>query len=228
MVIASCAVGLVVTRLVALSVHEGAHALAAHILGYHATVKLSLWGKSSTHVAGLASVRSWEAELIRHAGWVFSVVMAIGACLLRVSWTNLAVVALTAFDGIYSDLLGGGDYQVCCTFFCGNFGVLVLDKAALPLVKRVIETMIRVTMMRGAQSAGLVTYVRQGKHITGVRRRVVNGKRTDLCNLLIGKCGPLLKPSAMTTPQIFQGMRCCLYSFAPAMPARRRVVSIRM
>ena len=29
---------------------------------------------------------------------------------------------------------------------------------AAPLVKALLETMVRVTMMRGAQSAGLVTY----------------------------------------------------------------------
>ena len=38
-------------------------------------------------------------------------------------------------------------------------------------VKALLETMMRVTMMRGAQSAGLVTYAKDGK---GVRRRVVS------------------------------------------------------
>ena len=42
-------------------------------------------------------------------------------------------------------------------------------------------------MVRGAQSAGLVTYVPQrGSHV-GLRSRVVNGKRTDLSTLLLNK-----------------------------------------
>ena len=63
---------------------------------------------------------------------------------------------------------------------CGNFGLLLLDKAAAGKVKTLLETMLRVTMMRGAQSAGLVTYVGAAGEKKGFRRRVVNGKRTDV------------------------------------------------
>ena len=48
--------------------------------------------------------------------------------------------------------------------------------------------MIQVTMMRGAQSGGVVTYYPQrGGGLVGVRSRVVNGKRTDLSQLVVNK-----------------------------------------
>ena len=48
--------------------------------------------------------------------------------------------------------------------------------------------MVRITMMRGAQSGGVITYVKDGKHgVRGIRSRVVNGKRTDLSELTVAK-----------------------------------------
>ena len=55
-------------------------------------------------------------------------------------------------------------------------------------------------MARGAQSAGLVTY----KDGVGTRKRVVNGKRTDLCDLLMAKFASELR-RRFTQPTIFQG-----------------------
>ena len=86
---------------------------------------------------------------------------------------------------------------------CGNFGLLLLCPAASPLVRKLLEVMIRVTMMRGAQSAGIVTY--EGDASVGVRKRVVNGKRTDLCSLLLSKFAAQMKPSRIAAPQLFQG-----------------------
>ena len=54
----------------------------------------------------------------------------------------------------------------------------------------ILRTMVRVTMMRGAQSGGTVTYVPSngGKRgSTGIRSRVVNGKRTNLSHLVANK-----------------------------------------
>ena len=87
---------------------------------------------------------------------------------------------------------------------CGNFGLLLLDLAAAGKVRTLLTTMLRITMMRGAQSAGLVTYKGQGLPL-GIRRRVVNGKRTDLCTLLLKQYASLLEPSAIAAPQLFQG-----------------------
>eukprot|EP00746_Dinoflagellata_sp_MGD_P157020 gnl/MRDRNA2_/MRDRNA2_86072_c0_seq2.p1 gnl/MRDRNA2_/MRDRNA2_86072_c0~~gnl/MRDRNA2_/MRDRNA2_86072_c0_seq2.p1 ORF type:complete len:1384 (+),score=218.41 gnl/MRDRNA2_/MRDRNA2_86072_c0_seq2:410-4153(+) len=50
--------------------------------------------------------------------------------------------------------------------------------------------MVRVTMMRGAQSGGVVTYANSSKgedSLRGIRSRVCNGKRTDLSKLVRAK-----------------------------------------
>ena len=83
---------------------------------------------------------------------------------------------------------------------CGNFGLLLLDMAATGRISP-LATMLRVTMARGAQSAGLVTY---DKHGVGTRKRVVNGKRTDLCDLLMSKFAAQLQ-KRLSQPTIFQG-----------------------
>ena len=94
-------------------------------------------------------------------------------------------------------LLKGGEL-----FFCGNFGIMLLDNLASPQVKEILSTMLRVTMMRGAQSAGLVTYDAKG---AGTRKRVVNGKRTDFGDLLMAKFGAQVNTGAISAPQLFQG-----------------------
>ena len=54
--------------------------------------------------------------------------------------------------------------------------------------------MLKITMVRGAQSAGVVTYESSGERgVTGVRCRVVNGKRTDLSELLVTRLGRSLR-----------------------------------
>ena len=83
---------------------------------------------------------------------------------------------------------------------CGNCGLLLLDMAATGRISP-LATMLRVTMARGAQSAGLVTY---DKHGVGTRKRVVNGKRTDLCDLLMSKFAAQLQ-KRLSQPTIFQG-----------------------
>ena len=71
-----------------------------------------------------------------------------------------AITCMT-LDGVASDLLGAvPPAAAASTFFCGNFGLLLLHAAHSDKVKKIIETMLRVTMMRGAQSAGAGT--RQG------------------------------------------------------------------
>ena len=49
----------------------------------------------------------------------------------------------------------------------------------------ILEHMANVTMMRGAQSGGVVTFVKskrtsKGSNLIGVRSRILNAKRTDL------------------------------------------------
>eukprot|EP00316_Scyphosphaera_apsteinii_P022917 CAMPEP_0119334028 /NCGR_PEP_ID=MMETSP1333-20130426/86522_1 /TAXON_ID=418940 /ORGANISM="Scyphosphaera apsteinii, Strain RCC1455" /LENGTH=1168 /DNA_ID=CAMNT_0007344241 /DNA_START=113 /DNA_END=3619 /DNA_ORIENTATION=+ len=72
-------------------------------------------------------------------------------------------------------------------------------------------------MMRGAQSAGLVTYKGQGLPL-GIRKRVVNGKRTDLCTLLLKQYAAQLNASAIAAPQLFQGHTRFATSSIAALP----------
>ena len=207
--------GLVVTRFGALVLHEGAHALTARLLGHSSSVTISIAGLSQTSVAGVGK-DSLAAMLVRHAGWITSVAAAIAASCYDFALGPLTVLWLTAFDGVYTDLLGG--VEAADTFFCGNFGLLLLDQAAAPLIKEMLEKSVRVTMMRGAQSAGLVTYVPDGKSSLGIRKRVVNGKRTDLCDLLMAKWGSKLSSGAVSSPQLFQGHTRFATSSIAALP----------
>jgi hypothetical protein len=81
-----------------------------------------------------------------------------------------------------------------------------------------LEKSVRVTMMRGAQSAGVITYVPKGKGTKGIRKRVVNGKRTDLCDLLMAKFGSQMDTSAVKAPQLFQGHTRFATTSIAAMP----------
>ena len=75
-----------------------------------------------------------------------------------------------------------------------------------------LRKMLEVTMTRGAQSAGLVTYRQADGDAQGCRARTVSGKRTDLARLLLSKFSrvierrrPLLGAGLVAAPQLFQG-----------------------
>ena len=85
---------------------------------------------------------------------------------------------------------------------CGNFGLLLLLPLERPAVLRLLRRMMRVTMVRGAQSAGLVTYLDKQEGATGLRCRVVNGKRTDLADLLLAKFSNALQSNST---RLYQG-----------------------
>ena len=153
--------------------------------------------------------------MTRHSGWMFSVIVAavlaymypncyrakLGA---SASSTIIIAATITAVEAIWTDLLClsviplFGPASSGITFFCGNFGLIVINSAwtskdngrhALDL----LEQMVNVTMMRGAQSGGVITYCRskrlpaKGHPMVGVRSRVVNKKRTDLSKLIRAK-----------------------------------------
>jgi len=181
--------------------HEAMHILAACSVGmYRAALTTSNLRSAllSRHVR-IQDISGWRAEAVRHAGWLGSTLAALvmtyygmNACLQTAAW-------LTALDGISSDLIESAtsDGNFVDIFRCGNFGVLVLDKERRKNAIELLKTMVRVTMMRGAQSGGVVTYVPSGggsKGSTGVRSRVVNGKRTDLSALVTDKVRCSLRP----------------------------------
>jgi len=131
--------------------------------------------------------------------------------------TFILAAYITAVESIASDLmgfvpkmaknillLGGGGSSAATSptssiqllLHCGNFGIILLNSQWINVdggqrALSVLEKMVEVTMMRGAQSGGVVTFEPAsggggggGKDanpvIRGVRSRVVNAKRTVL------------------------------------------------
>jgi len=184
-------------------------------------------------------------QMIVHAGWIFSLVLAVlchwlysivrnkdttdESSLHNTQQTTMQRLFLepalpiaayiTAMEAITTDLFGfvpvhpynilrdlnspssssSSSSQLIC--FCGNFGVLLLNPSWLSIdggrtALDVLEKMVNVTMMRGAQSGGVVTFepdhYNPDKHnkstvstaipppLHGIRSRVVNAKRSDL------------------------------------------------
>jgi hypothetical protein len=169
--------------------------------------------------------------VVRHAGWIVSVLVWIVLALYssynqnnnhhqnnqdqkkqgmsrHASRDNAALVAasLTALEAISTDLLGmygGGAAGAAaasastskCVFLCGNFGIILLHKAWQNIdggatALDILEKMVQVTMMRGAQSGGVVTFQpsrssgTSNNGMTGIRCRVLNQKRTDLSKVV--------------------------------------------
>ena len=126
-----------------------------------------------------------------------------------------AVAALlVAAEAVVSDLFALERYRSAPgTFYCGNFGIIVLDRAHAHRVPQLLRSMINVTMMRGAQCAGLVSYsTDRNDNSTAARSRVVNGKRTDLCEKLLSQRRTRAMLGAATrrapdggAPLVFQG-----------------------
>jgi hypothetical protein len=181
-------------RVASLAFHESSHALVALALGFQGIAVRIQWMHTAVSVPG---IDERSARLVRHAGWISSVVLAmlISCCMLlswpatAASWYGPAVAAswYTALEAVASDLLCLMSAEE--TFFCGNFGLIMLRSLNRHHVLPILRTMTRTTMVRGAQSAGIVTYRQQRRH-SGVRKaqriRVSNGKRTDLCDMLLG------------------------------------------
>jgi len=120
-------------------------------------------------------------DLVRHSGWLISVLFLY---LSRNSKNARLAATLTALEAISTDLLGFVPKFSNNILFCGNFGVIMLHKAWCSngdtTVLDILEKMVQVTMMRGAQSGGVVAFHCQENDTKGIRSRVVNGKRTDL------------------------------------------------
>jgi hypothetical protein len=164
--------------------------------------------------------------IIRHAGWIGSILVALMVTRFLPSnpkWFPLKQAAcLTALEAILTDLFSwsarfimndrsseevsiqSDDDSIIRTaiFYCGNVGIIVLHhlwfanqgQAALD----VLQKMIQITMMRGAQSGGVVTFQHTYDHhkknrkhkivsSKGIRSRCVNLKRTDLSHLVRNK-----------------------------------------
>ena len=144
-------------RLIASELHERAHACAAMLLGHKPASRP--FGARATIVPGI-SKEPFAQAFVQHSGWVVSVLLALAVSVLEVSRCVAYAFWLVAAEALCSDLCHvgnfctGGDY-----FYCGNFGLLLLDQRHAGKVAPTLLQMMRVVAMRGAQSAGMVTYL---------------------------------------------------------------------
>ena len=201
-------------RVGALLIHELAHALVARALGWEVGgLKLFLWawmhGRSGC--VEVPSISARDAIVVRHSGWIFSFGLALMLFVHGAPRPALLASTWTALDATASDLLDPS-HDSDGIFFCGNFGLIILGSLRRHRVYQLLQEMLRVTMVRGAQSAGVVTYEKADGAVRGCRSRVVNGKRTDLSDLLVKRldagcgigCGDR-RSTTIDTPQLFQG-----------------------
>ena len=125
------------------------------------------------------------------------------------SSSMLMAALVTAAESIVTDFIGWDPVlplnvrTIRQTFYCGNFGIILLNrcwfdnKETQGAVLDTLQQMVEVTMMRGAQSGGVVFYQPIEKKektdndtaicAKAVRSRVVNKKRTDLGKLVRSK-----------------------------------------
>jgi hypothetical protein len=204
-----------ISYLLAGFLHEVTHLVTAMILlGIHQvpTNWIGLIIGRSCTIPFLEESEEWEISFIRHAGWIGSIFLTVlvgfmmSVCFDQSNNNHTSTMnaiywafLVTALEAISTDLVGFSSYFNKTTFLCGNFGIILLNsawtttpddygKTALDL----LEKMIEITMMRGAQTGGVVAWTspngggddQKNKAPTPVRVRVVNGKRTDLSELL--------------------------------------------
>jgi hypothetical protein len=192
------------------AVHEFVHVAVAFVLSRRSNIETEwyfdlgflahvLLGRQSPLDPNMDLNPDFEI-IIRHSGWITSVWIA---WFLRDHETKqtrdrrgaafLAAV-LTAIEAISTDLLRIPVIPLFQpilpnSFFCGNFGIILLHQAWLQdggtSALDVLEKMVQVTMMRGAQSGGVVTLISKSGGYK--RTRVVNKKRTSLAKLLRSK-----------------------------------------
>ena len=85
---------------------------------------------------------------------------------------------------------------------CGNFGLILLFSMPRARLIDLMRRMLKVTTVRGAQSAGLVTYDHDASISVGRRYRVVSTKRGDLGEQLLAT---LPRQTRGDAKRIFQG-----------------------
>ncbi|KAI2497271.1 hypothetical protein MHU86_17235 [Fragilaria crotonensis] len=194
------------------ALHETTHVVTALLLGvqwYDGIIRdgilpfllrLLLGRQSVIFHTDNGGVHDNALRVVRHVGWVASLVLAsqIPRRFQNVRWA----AQITACEAISTDLLQlnvllrGMTFaplgeNTASLFYCGNFGIILLHHLWLTdqgqSALDVLENMVKVTMMRGAQSGGVITFrpsstgSNQCKPtLKGIRSRVVNQKRTDL------------------------------------------------
>lgn len=146
-----------------------------------------------------------EEKYIRHVGWVVSFVLAaIVLCLSKDMPHVRLAFCVTAVEAFSTDAWGWKQQKGI--FRCGNFGLIVLSDKNKKVALDIIKAMVSVTMIRGAQAGGVLTY-RKGKGgLRGLRSRVAKRKRQDLSVLLDKKVRQAIRFKALLSgPQVYIG-----------------------
>ena len=103
---------------------------------------------------------------------------------------------LTALDSMCSDLLNLNLEGACdhgqSVFRCGNFGLVILCKENRNKVLAILKEMVRITMMRCAQSGGAITYVSRPMTVfrPGATSVVAKVERETIAEVVLGMAGP--------------------------------------
>lgn len=187
--------------------HEMSHVMSALLCGHMPSfsfenlMNILLWRK--VHIP----MKSRPGELlVRHAGFAGSAAFMVVAYTQELSQVAQAAAAITVLEALLSDFMMIWPHPEEGWFFCGNFGLILLNEAlaASSAVKDILEQMTEVTMVRGAQGGGVVTFAACPKHwlrshdhgdrsdpsdqvvpdLMGLRARVVNQKRSTLSEVL--------------------------------------------
>ena len=154
----------------------------------------------STSSSSIAAIEE-QVDFVHHFGWMFSLIVAVGAYVIIHNHNNnisknktnsdsntshplnnplVWAAVITALEAISTDLFGLEKYilplfpllnydkcahdksEIVLRFFCGNFGLILLNPAYTTTESRrktaldILEKMISVTMVRGAQSGELI------------------------------------------------------------------------
>jgi hypothetical protein len=176
--------------------------------------------------AGQASFSSWKLYFVQHFGWMATVLLTLLYRKVAVSSTTssssasrsgnndvnrwiLLAAYVTVIDALSSDLFQIHPFRLLPSdgrkiFFCGNFGIITLNAAWYldkgEKVLDILEKMVQVTMMRGAQTGGVVTFSEERTasnlkgpvSMKGHRARCVKTKRGDLSVQIRNSVKPML------------------------------------
>lgn len=213
------------------AIHELTHVMAAVILSSARQLPFAF---SWDHVLSIVLERRVVLDLgiesnddhyyIRHAGWIVSLFLAWILCRKfgRSSPVGFAAT-VTAMEALTTDLFGfchllpitpslPEGVESPSIFYCGNFGILLLHHWWLTnrgqgSALDCLEQMVSITMMRGAQSGGVVTYVAGGNNtgMRAIRTRVVNRKRTDLSKQIRNQVQKQFQPKKGTDAVLLAG-----------------------
>ena len=140
--------------ILATTLHEAAHAFAAIALGHRCSLRFTL-----EHICVcVPEIPQNHARIVRHSGWVASCALALVVLASTTAcWTMIAAFSFVAVNATASDLLGLLALEDgASSFACGNFGLIALRSLNRRHVLPILRLMLRTTMVRGAQSAGIV------------------------------------------------------------------------